>query len=360
MNSNFVLNDYRYDAVQALRFFAAILVVLTHSFFYASERMGAGYFEWGNGARGVDIFFVISGFVMIIASRGLIDDPLGWAKFAVQRLIRIVPLYWIVTSIKVAVMFASVGMVLHAKFDFVDTLLSYFFIPYKKEPGLVEPLVGVGWTLVFEMFFYFLFALALALRVNIYFFIGLVLSVLCVASFFRPKDYPVWMYLANPLVLEFWLGMMVGRLALKERYLSVWVALLIAVGSLFLILFVNFDLPRLVSTGVPSFLLVYSVVSLEPVLRDKVGRKVLLLGGASYSLYLFHPLVAPIVPELLKKMAINNFAISVLSSVFISIFVSLVVYNLIELPIACRLKRVSFISRFTQRGALTKRVSPSA
>lgn len=344
-----VSSDFRYDGVQALRFFAATLVVLTHSFFYASERMGAGYFEWGNGARGVDIFFVISGFVMIVASRDLIGEPRIWAKFAVQRVIRIVPLYWIVTSIKVVTMLASVGVVLHAEFDLTNTLLSYIFIPYKKEPGLVEPLVGVGWTLVFEMFFYVLFTVALALRVNIYAFIGLILGGLSIASLFRPKDYPVWMYLANPLVLEFWFGMMVGYLALKGRFLSVWVASLVAAGSLFLILVANFNIPRLVSTGLPSFLLVYSVVSLEPILRKKVGKSVLLLGSASYSLYLFHPLVAPSIPVLFKKMAVFNFSISVITSVCVSVLVSLVAYSFIELPLTYRLKRMSVMSRYSYK-----------
>jgi peptidoglycan/LPS O-acetylase OafA/YrhL len=67
----------RYEGIQALRFIAALLVVVTHATFYVSERLVPGYPVWSSGAAGVDVFFVISGFVMVVSSQDLIGQPDG-------------------------------------------------------------------------------------------------------------------------------------------------------------------------------------------------------------------------------------------------------------------------------------------
>jgi len=85
-----------YTGIQALRFVAAMLVVLAHSTAMVNERMHLDMFKWRAGWSGVDIFFVISGFVMAISSGGLMQRANGWKMFLARRLIRIVPLYWVV------------------------------------------------------------------------------------------------------------------------------------------------------------------------------------------------------------------------------------------------------------------------
>ena len=181
------MNNYRFDGVQALRFLAAMMVVFTHSVFYASERLGAGKFSWGTGAQGVDIFFVISGFVMVISSRHLVNHIDGWKIFFRKRLARIVPLYWTATTVKLVVLLLASGLVLHSKLDWWSIFKSYFFIPTHTSNG-VRVLLGVGSTLVFEMFFYFVFATALYLKKNIYMFAGVVLLFFSLLSIFRGKD----------------------------------------------------------------------------------------------------------------------------------------------------------------------------
>jgi peptidoglycan/LPS O-acetylase OafA/YrhL len=85
-------------------------------------------------------------------------------KFTIKRLIRIVPMYWIATTIKVAALIAAPAVVLHATLDPSRIIMSYFFLPSVTPDGRWEPILGVGWTLVFEMFFYLLFAVALFVK----------------------------------------------------------------------------------------------------------------------------------------------------------------------------------------------------
>jgi peptidoglycan/LPS O-acetylase OafA/YrhL len=80
------------------------------------------------GAKGVDIFFIISGFVMVISSRSLITPNDGWKIFLKKRLIRIVPLYWAATSLKLFILLLMSSLVLHANLDGWVIIKSYFFM----------------------------------------------------------------------------------------------------------------------------------------------------------------------------------------------------------------------------------------
>src|ERR1035437_4530693 len=122
----------KYLGLQILRITAACMVLLTHSTFYASERLDRHFGFWKSGARGVDIFFVLSGFVMVYSSIKLLNDSNGWKIFAERRIVRIVPIYWIATSIKVIALLFTTGYILHTQFSVVKTLASYFFLDRKS------------------------------------------------------------------------------------------------------------------------------------------------------------------------------------------------------------------------------------
>lgn len=85
----------KFDGIQSLRFIAALLVVITHSTFYAGELIDPGIETWHFGEVGVDIFFVINGFVMMISTGGLSSTKDGWKYFGMRRLVRIAPMDWI-------------------------------------------------------------------------------------------------------------------------------------------------------------------------------------------------------------------------------------------------------------------------
>ena len=341
----------QYYGIQILRFVAAIIVVITHSFFYANQRLGGEEIHWGNGSYGVDIFFVISGFVMVISSSHLISEPLGWAKFSIQRLIRITPMYWLATTIKLFVMLLSMDLVLNSgNFSVSDIVNSYLFIPYEKA-GKIEPLLGVGWTLVFEMFFYLIFAFSLLVRANIYLFTGIIMISLSLLSLFRPESHPVYMFLFDSIVLEFWMGMLIGYLTIKNKLINKYIGLFFATSSLlFIILYSgkSYGIPRVVLHGIPAAILVYSTISIEALLK-KTPKLLLYLGAASYSLYLFHSITLPAIPVVLKKFGLINTYASVSISIFASLPMALLIYYYIENPTTKILRKIPAISRLTHK-----------
>ena len=127
--------------IQFLRFLAASLVVLTHTLGEYDDLRSFGGF-------GVDVFFVISGFVIY-----LITDS-GHKNFFVKRLIRIVPIYWLFTIGISIIALLEPQLLRSASFDVTQIIASLFFIPYWTENAGFAPILTLGWTLNFEMLFY--------------------------------------------------------------------------------------------------------------------------------------------------------------------------------------------------------------
>src|SRR4030095_15095732 len=116
-----------FATVQALRAVAALLVVVYHVFDMWSLRVnpsppGA---TWANGAAGVDIFFVISGFVMVVSSRRMAAQPGAWRTFIEHRIVRIAPLYWLATTAKLAFVFLLADLTLRSTVDLDYIIRSY-------------------------------------------------------------------------------------------------------------------------------------------------------------------------------------------------------------------------------------------
>ena len=324
----------KYLGLQILRITAACMVLLTHSTFYASERLDRHFGFWKSGARGVDIFFVLSGFVMVYSSIKLLNDSNGWKIFAERRIVRIVPIYWIATSIKVIALLFTTGYILHTQFSVVKTLESYFFLPALNTEGGIGPVLGVGWTLNFEMFFYFLFTLALFFRVSVYKFVGVVLAFLAVGSFFRQTNWPAASFYLNTVVLEFFYGMVIAKICLASKHIPRYYAIpLLGLGFLGLLapwsLQIQLDG---VLHGVAAALIVYSMASLEDWLT-RIPRFVLYMADAPYAIYLFHPFIAPAVPVALMKLHLVYPWLSVACSVSLALAGGCLVHLLIEAPI---------------------------
>ena len=111
------------------------------------------------GNAGVDLFFVISGFVMVYASERMFGRAGGQLQFITRRLIRIVPLYWLVTPLYLVMALAIPAF--EKSYSVASVVASYLFIPWPRLDGIMQPLVGQGWTLNYEMFFYAIFAAAI-------------------------------------------------------------------------------------------------------------------------------------------------------------------------------------------------------
>jgi exopolysaccharide production protein ExoZ len=324
-----------YTGVQALRFLAAILVVMVHATLYTTERLDPTFGIWSPGAAGVDIFFVISGFVMVVSSRKLMTQTGGGLVFAKRRLIRIVPLYWLVTTLKIAALLAIPAAVLHAKLSFYQVVTSYLFFPARNAEGALEPLVGVGWTLNYEMFFYLVFTLALLLRRDIYWFIGAVLGLCALGSLVPNIESDALAFYCNSIVLEFFGGMLLARVAATWRF-PWWACLAAFAVGLALLLAQSGGpshyglVPRFIGSGLPALLVVSGVVFGERWLSGRIPSFLLGLGAASYALYLFHPLIAPLAPTVLMRVGLHEGWISIVASIMIAIIVSVSAFVVVE------------------------------
>lgn len=344
-----IINTYKptsesekYDSIQALRFIAALAVVICHSAFYAQERLDPTSFRYGPGSNGVSLFFVISGFVMILASEKLQGTADGWKHFATRRIARIVPLYWVATTIKLAVLLSAAHFVLHAKIDWTYIFKSYFFIPAVNVDNHTKPLLGVGWTLLFEMFFYAIFTICLLLKMNAIRFCAGIFGLLTFASFFKTEKWsPALYFYADPFVLNFLWGMLAARLIQKRIYMPKPFAITsIVLSIVYLFLPRTIEWGNTISYGIASLLTVYGCASLEKSCKISVPQVFIFLGAASYSIYLFHPLLSPAAPEILKRIDLTIPTASVILSTLIAIIAGSIFYVTIENPVTFRLNRL--------------------
>lgn len=328
----------QYLLIQALRFVAAIMVVCVHATYYTHERLDPSMPIYGLGAHGVRLFFVISGFVMIISSERLVGIANGWQIFAVKRMLRIVPLYWVITCLKVAILFAVPNVALHSQLDAGLIAKSYFFWPARGFDGQLTPLVGVGWTLNFEMFFYGLFATALLLRLRPIVFLAPILLGLSALSLLRGPSWPVPLYFwSDPIALDFLAGMLVARWAQRgSTWPPVLASAMVAGGCGWL--FAPFPhgltgLPYSIATTMAASVVVIGALSLEPHIGSRVPRWTLFMGAASYSLYLVHSMVAPAAPHLLGRIGLALPWLAVAVSVAISLLCGALCYRFLEMPL---------------------------
>jgi len=280
------------QSIQALRAIAATSVILVHIPFI------------GKGAFGVDIFFVISGFIICYIS------SLNSDNFLLKRVFRIVPLYWLGTFGVFLLALVVPAWLNATTANFTDLAKSLFLIPYKREDGGTFPMLFLGWTLEYEMFFYFAFGLALVfLRKRASLAASLLLLGAAAAGvIFQPAS-TIPRFYSNPIILEFVLGMVV--FAVWKRYRSslnrvpAAVALGLALGCYTYLYLVESHVgrnSRLFLQGLPSVVIVLALLALEG--RIRFPGWLLVIGDASYSLYLFHPYVIQLVDKKMVALSV--------------------------------------------------------
>ncbi|WP_028746545.1 acyltransferase family protein [Rhizobium mesoamericanum] len=310
--------------IQYLRAFAALAVVV----FHAAEKNGE---HFAIGAAGVDVFFVISGFIMWVISDRRPMTPQG---FLLDRVRRIAPSYWLVTGVMIAG--AMAGLFPNLKLTGAHILASLFFIPAQSpSTGDIWPVLVQGWTLDFEMFFYVLFAGALFLprRWRLAYLTTVFLGFFLIGLLFQPAS-PVLKTYTRPIILEF-----LGGVFLAELWIRRWIAGtslgLACVGASLsgfaAIFLIGADFDETIC-GPLAMALVYGMVSLET--DGSIGRVPLLtyLGDASYSIYLWHTLAISVVVKAVGVIGLSTtptIAIAVVSGTMLGA----AAYELVEKPL---------------------------
>ena len=269
----------RLHALQYLRAAAALAVVYSHAAAQVpafAERLPQG------GAFGVDVFFVISGFIMVWIMRPE-DTPAG---FALNRVRRVVPLYWFFTLLMAAILLVAPGLFRNSEFDLGSLLASLAFWPYESEThgGELWPLVAPGWSLNYEMYFYAVFALSLFARPGRR--VAVAIAGVCLVwalAHAVPGDAPIVRFHRDAVVLEFVLGMGLAVAWRRGWTLSpLGGACLLVAGAA--ALFADLPLPHTLALSLPSLAVVAGTLALP---APRVGWATL-LGDSSYALYLSH------------------------------------------------------------------------
>jgi len=339
--------------VQMLRGIASLLVVLLHCTITVNESQGRPFLfdVFKFGGAGVDIFFVLSGFIITYTSAPALKQQQGFTPFIRKRFVRIFPVYWIVISffLLLQVLMPSFYRT-HYDFSAANLLGTYLLFPGHTMVN------GVSWTLTYELFFYLIFSLAFLIRNRA------VLAGLCVI-YILGLIIPAWFYPQNitgnawadlvifPMNLEFFMGIAAALLIPKIPRQSG--RLLIVSGTLLFIasaVFFNAGYAitgsafnRVILFGIPSFLLIMGIVKHELFTKIKVHSFFVQLGEASYSLYLLHlPFVAAGI-KIFSKLQISNtyllhaFVLALVAALCIG---SIFFFKIIEKPLIDRLNRV--------------------
>lgn len=288
--------------LQGLRGVAALLIVLYHVQPLLNRVYGTAL-DSHAAVFGVDIFFVLSGFVMVISNPR--PDPARAVRFLVQRFFRIVPLYWLATAAIIGfflIGFRPVGLH-HLTPRIAAESLAFF--PSTFPDGRHDLVLTVGWTLMFELFFYLALALTFPLRSiekSVVLLGGLFAALSIVGQLVEPLPYLAKFY-TSPIMLEFLYGALFAILYMRWNepappWLSRAGLALLLLGFAVSFALDRFGVPvpnkhdaRFLILGLPAAAVIAGALAMERggwILRQ---RFLLELGAASYALYLFHPLI---------------------------------------------------------------------
>lgn len=341
-----------------LRGGAVLLVLIYHVSTYAAKAGGVGLLDGrvGFGAAGVDLFFVISGFIMIkIADqkRG-VESPV---EFLRRRAIRIYPLYWFFTLIAWGI-FAIYPSLANRPGGAEEVSLIYSLLLW---PQKFAPLVGQGWTLIHEMYFYVVFAFVLLARERnrSKWLFAWALSVFVVAYWVKSPGVDLILsrseigrLVFNPLTLEFLGGCLLAvhhsrRAPQPGGETGKWLfwggfVLLVLVGG-GMRDSISFEFPRELAYGVPALLILMGATRMEADAGFQGPRWMRLIGDASYSIYLSHIFTLSGCLLVFRRLPLQGGSLELLAiivMVLASLVVGFLTYRFVELPMISWARRI--------------------
>jgi peptidoglycan/LPS O-acetylase OafA/YrhL len=324
------------DCIQVLRAVAALAVVATHASAFRES------------AWGVDLFFVISGFIMCFTTER------SGRNFLAKRVVRIVPLYWAGTLAIFCVALAAPHLLRSTHADIAELLKSLAFVPYRKG-SVIQPLLYVGWTINLEIFFYLLFAAAMAItHRHRALLCSLIMAALVVAGATLHYESVAFEFFSDPIMLEFSFGMFchslyrwTGDIRSRPRPVvsrAAWALLgTLLIACLPLTGVFDPGLPRVLKWGLIAALAFFCVV--HGLSGMKLPALPVAVGDASYSLYLFH--LFPILlfsrvfgsSELVGPLAI----LAQVAAIALCCWLAVLCYRYVEKPLTGFLRRCAGI-----------------
>lgn len=273
----------QFDSIRHLRALAVIIVIISHL-----ES------PFNLGAIGVDIFFVMSGFLMMM----VIQHNPNPVDFAIGRVSRLVPNYWFFTILVFGLILVKPDWFINTKADFEFLIKSLLLVPFFKNPGSIHPIYTIGWTLLLEAFFYYFIFLGLIFDKITHNMRVLVISLAMVATYIvcrnLPRDYALVELLRSTVFLEVLLGMAAYQAYIakkvtftltQQKYLMALAVLMLAGMGI-----INDETEmRILSYGIPATIVMMLFIYSEDLWRklaSPIKTVMFEIGDAGYSTYL--------------------------------------------------------------------------
>ena len=274
----------------------------------------------------MDVFFVISGFIMMHACR----DGLTASKFLRARFVRVVPFYWLMMAVAAPVWVDPTGWRLFT---------SVLFLPAPMLSGPWMPVLGQGWTLTYEAAFYASVAMALLLprAWRLPWLAGLALAACALQAVLDPASFQL-QGLSASTFLEFVAGAGLHAAWRNGRLPGAGLAAIAALGGIAVIVMVpGATYPgRVIVWGLPAVAIVAASLQLASGKVLRIAQVFGPLGDASYSLYLAHPLLIHILEPFMKPLPLP-LAFTII--LFVCVAVSMALHVWVERPLVAAVAR---------------------
>ncbi|MDH0435520.1 acyltransferase [Aeromonas caviae] len=347
-------------SIHYLRGLAALFVVFYHTRDSLAFPIGPipnlGDFLFAQAYLGVDLFFIISGFVIVLSTQK--DKSL--LSFISKRFFRIYPLY--------AFCLISVLMLSQQEYSLNQILRSFLIIHAnysEAAPWFGYSILFVAWTISYEILFYAIFCAAMSFshKYRIAISSMFIVATITIINFFckgtasldgyyaLQNDYGVLRFLSSPMQYEFIAGMVIAYIYIhkdKLGFIRSWYPALSSIGIMYFILFYfgycNGFGHGLSNAGLAAFMLVFSLLLIDIFSDIRESKALTILGDVSYSLYMNQVVIFALYPIAFATVAVNSVSVMIVK-VSLIVTLSIVTYYYIEKPsiIAAR-KIISLIS----------------
>ena len=319
-------------SIQYMRAIAVLLVILYHAI-SKGEIYSETSWAWFNfGEAGVDLFFIISGYIMCYTTRRKRPNIYEFMK---ARVVRIMPLYWILTTVALAIYLVAPDKINSSGGD------TSIFYSYTLLPSNSKYLIQNGWTLSYEFFYYAIFSIGLIFSATRKYVVpAVVLTILVMlGQIIRPSNVALE-FMTSSILVEFVMG--IAAFYVVQKYqISKNIALAFCGASIVLIAGISYwgtTGNRVIDYGIPALFLFMGLIYLEETLQNNkhhpLNQILGKIGDSSYSTYLLHPFFLAIAAIVFKKLGLANFGnLFVICLVIGSILTGWICYVTLEMPI---------------------------
>ena len=338
------------NLLQVYRGIAAVLVVMIHLTKMSAERLNQVTFFnlFLVGWSGVDYFFVLSGFIMVYVHRSAIGKKDQLKSFIVKRAVRIYPIYWIITLTVWCLFLVIPSFANNQDLSLGNLIVSLLLIPQKD-----QPILEVGWTLIYEINFYLLFSLAIWLKPKHsvpLLSAWLLVTILHYRKIVKfPQDFFLLETVFGEMNLELVLGCLAAYIVIKyNNNIGKYRWILFGIANLgYVIMLGMFAWGKIGFGRIPTFgglaaLLIIAATSIDLKDSPKIPYLLIFLGEASYSIFLTHVPVISAITKILQKANLGKYFDSFFAPALLAVFTVVfgcIFYSLIEKPLTVFMRK---------------------